>query len=128
MSHTVNGNGTRPPLSLYLPFDVLEELADLRRELRAVRRALRRLVPPPARKAAAKIGDGLVLRQLHRNLLGAATFIPYSAKKLAREAGYAKLNSRHRLALTELVRAGLLLHTPDGYKLPERKETPGGHD
>lgn len=51
-----------------------------------------------------------------QDALGVATATPQTAQRLANLAGR-KLNSRFRAAITELCRKGLMIRTPDGYKL-----------
>ena len=70
--------------------------------------------PEEARRLQSPAGLG----PLEKAILGTATQDPLSAKKLA-----AKLvrpcNSQFRDHLRGLVRKGMLLHTPDGYRLPD---------
>ncbi len=72
---------------------------------------------PPLGESLIGIPDDR-LREVHRRLIAVCTTVPVSAKRLASLAGYAGCNSHVRQALTELVRWGLLLHSPDGYRLP----------
>jgi hypothetical protein len=61
---------------------------------------------------------GVRLRQVHRRLIDAATPQPTPAKQLSSRAGFRRCGSYVRQALTELARWGLLIRTPDGYRLP----------
>jgi hypothetical protein len=62
------------------------------------------------------------LRRIHHRLLAKASATPVPAKKLIALAGYC-VNTYSRDAVTQLCRAGLLLRTPDGIRLP-----PGSQD
>lgn len=64
----------------------------------------------------AAIAEGL--SPLERSILSVATSQPQSAKKLATKLRRST-NSHFRDQLRNLCRRGLLVHGPDGYRLPE---------
>src|SRR5262249_9314902 len=72
---------------------------------------------PAAATLAAGLAEPGLDRQIHKKALAAATEKFVSCKQLARLAGY-RCNSYFRDAVRELVRAGRLRHTADGYSLP----------
>jgi hypothetical protein len=55
---------------------------------------------------------------MERRILAAATRTPRTGKALAERMGR-KANSHFRGALRTLVRRGLVLHVPEGYRLPD---------
>jgi hypothetical protein len=78
------------------------------------------VVPVPARPVAdppAAAAPAPKLRRIHRQLLAKASATPVPTKKLIALAGY-PVNTYSRDAVTQLCRAGLLVRTPDGVRLP----------
>jgi len=69
--------------------------------------------PPAATPGPAPVSAHLA--RIHRRLLEAATDRAVPAKQLIRQAGYL-LNSYSRQAITDLVRWGYLLRTPEGLR------------
>jgi hypothetical protein len=67
--------------------------------------------------SAASGASSPLLTPPERSILSAAATTPMTAPRLARKLGR-PCNSHFRSLLRGLVRRGLLLHTPDGYRLP----------
>lgn len=73
--------------------------------------------PASAPTSTLSASDGGTLSPVQRQILSVATNEPQTAPRLARAAGRS-CNTHFRDALRELVRRGLLVHLPEGYRLP----------
>src|SRR5262249_19847380 len=66
--------------------------------------------------------SGFALRDVHHRILKVCGSVPLTAKAIARRAGSSRCTSNVHAGLSELVRAGLLLHGPEGYWIAETSE------